>query len=67
MSRVSCEVAPHHFTLTDELLATPVSYDTNMKMNPPLRAASDRDEMLKGIVDGSVDAIATDHAPASLR
>ena len=40
-----------------------MSYDTNMKMNPPLRAASDRDEMLKGIVDGSVDAIATDHAP----
>jgi dihydroorotase len=61
--RVSCEVAPHHFTLTDESLATPVSYDTNMKMNPPLRTASDRDEMLKGIVDGSVDAIATDHAP----
>ncbi len=62
-ARVTCEVAPHHFTLTDESLATPVSYDTNMKMNPPLRAALDRDEMLKGIVDGSVDAIATDHAP----
>ncbi len=62
-ARVTCEVAPHHFTLTDESLATPVSYDTNMKMNPPLRAASDRDEMLKGIADGSVDVIATDHAP----
>src|SRR5436190_6347754 len=62
-ARVTCEVAPHHFTLTDESLSTPVSYDTNMKMNPPLRAAADRDEMLKGIVDGSVDAIATDHAP----
>ena len=62
-ARVSCEVAPHHFTLTDESLATPVSYDTNVKMNPPLRATADRDEMLKGIVDGSVDAIATDHAP----
>ena len=62
-ARVSCEVAPHHFTLTDESLATPVSYDTNMKMNPPLRATADRDEMLAGIVDGSVDAIATDHAP----
>ena len=62
-ARVTCEVAPHHFTLTDESLATPVSYDTNMKMNPPLRAAADRDEMLKGIADGSVDAIATDHAP----
>ena len=47
-ARVTCEVAPHHFTLTDESLATPVSYDTNMKMNPPLRAAADRDEMLAG-------------------
>jgi dihydroorotase len=62
-TKVTCEVAPHHFTLTDEALATPVSYDTNMKMNPPLRAAADRDEMLKGIVDGTVDVIATDHAP----
>lgn len=62
-AKVTCEVAPHHFTLTDEALSTPVSYDTNMKMNPPLREAADRDEMLKGIVDGSVDAIATDHAP----
>jgi dihydroorotase len=61
--RVTCEVAPHHFTLTDESLAVPVCYDTNVKMNPPLRAAADRDEMLKGIADGSVDAIATDHAP----
>jgi dihydroorotase len=60
---VSCEVAPHHFVLTDESLSTPVSYDTNMKMNPPLRATSDRDEMVAGIIDGSVDAIATDHAP----
>jgi len=62
-ARVTCEVAPHHFTLTDESLTTPVSYDRNMKMNPPLRGAADRDDMLKGIVDGSVDAIATDHAP----
>jgi dihydroorotase len=62
-ARVTCEVAPHHFTLTDEALSTPVSYDTNLKMNPPLRGAADRDEMLNGIVDGSVDAIATDHAP----
>src|SRR5204863_5489268 len=60
---VTCEVAPHHFTLTDEALASPVSYDTNVKMNPPLRGPSDRDEMLKGITDGTVDAIATDHAP----
>jgi len=61
--RVTCEVAPHHFTLTDEALATPLAYDTNTKMNPPLREAADRDAMLDGISDGSVDAIATDHAP----
>jgi dihydroorotase len=61
--RVTCEVAPHHFTLTDEALAAPVPYDTNTKMNPPLREAADRDAMLDGIGDGSVDAIATDHAP----
>jgi dihydroorotase len=61
--RVTCEVAPHHFTLTDEALRNPVPYDTNMKMNPPLREAADRDAMLAGIADGTVDAIATDHAP----
>lgn len=56
-------MAPHHFTLTDELLGAPVPYDTNAKMNPPLREARDRDAMLEGIRDGSVDVIATDHAP----
>jgi dihydroorotase len=61
--RVTCEVAPHHFTLTDDALDGPVKYDTNLKMNPPLRAAADRDAMLEGIADGSVDVIATDHAP----
>ena len=61
--RVTCEVAPHHFTLTDEALASPIAYDTNVKMNPPLREAADRDAMLAGIQDGTVDAIATDHAP----
>jgi dihydroorotase len=61
--RVTCEVAPHHFTLTDEALGTPVPYDTNVKMNPPLREAADRDAMLAGIADGTVDVIATDHAP----
>jgi dihydroorotase len=61
--RVTCEVAPHHFTLTDESLAVPVLYDTNVKMNPPLREAADRDALLEGIADGSVDVIATDHAP----
>jgi len=60
---VTCEVAPHHFTLTDDSLDGPVKYDTNFKMNPPLRATADRDAMLEGIADGSVDMIATDHAP----
>jgi dihydroorotase len=60
---VTCEVAPHHFVLTDEALETPVRYDTNVKMNPPLRDAADRDAMIEGIVDGTVDVIATDHAP----
>ncbi len=57
--RVTCEVTPHHFILTDEQL----SYDTNYKMNPPLREAADRDAMLAGLVDGTIDVIATDHAP----
>ena len=61
--QVTCEVAPHHFTLTDDRLAAPVPYDTDTKMNPPLREARDRDAMLQGIADGSVDVIATDHAP----
>jgi dihydroorotase len=61
--RVTCEVTPHHFVLTDEMLATPTPYDTNVKMNPPLREAADRDAMLAGLADGSVDVIATDHAP----
>ena len=62
-ARVTCEVTPHHFVLTDEMLAAPVAYDTNVKMNPPLREAADRDAMIAGIADGSVDVIATDHAP----
>jgi dihydroorotase len=61
--RVTCEVAPHHFTLTDASLDGPVKYDTNFKMNPPLREEADRDAMIEGIVDGTVDVIATDHAP----
>ena len=60
---VTCEVTPHHFTLTDDMLAEPVPYDTNTKMNPPLREARDREAMLAGLADGSVDVIATDHAP----
>ncbi len=62
-SKVTCEVAPHHFVLTDDALESPVRYDTNVKMNPPLREAADRDAMLEGIADGTVDVIATDHAP----
>lgn len=58
--RVTCEVAPHHFLLTDEAVG---EYDTNAKMYPPLRAQADRDAMLEGILDGTVDCIATDHAP----
>ena len=61
--KVTCEVCPHHFTLTDDLLAAPVAYDTNTKMNPPLREARDRDAMIAGLVDGTVDVISTDHAP----
>ena len=62
-TRVTCEVTPHHFTLTDDSLASPVAYDTNVKMNPPLREVADRDAMIEGLRDGSIDAIATDHAP----
>jgi dihydroorotase len=62
---VTCEVAPHHFVLTDEALAAPIQFDTNCKMNPPLREQSDVDAMLEGLVDGSIDVIATDHAPHS--
>jgi dihydroorotase len=61
--KVTCEVAPHPFVLTDEALESPVRYDTNVKMNPPLREAADRDAMIEGIADGTIDAIATDHAP----
>jgi dihydroorotase len=60
---VTCEVAPHHFTLTDDELGARGGYDTNAKMNPPLRGTADRDAMLEGLRDGSVDVIATDHAP----
>jgi dihydroorotase len=58
--RVTCEVTPHHFLLTDEHVGL---YDTNAKMCPPLRSAADRDALIEGILDGVVDAIATDHAP----
>ena len=57
--RVTCEVTPHHFTLIDE----DVQYDSRYKMNPPLAAREDREALIAGLADGSVDAIATDHAP----
>jgi dihydroorotase len=57
---VTCEVAPHHFTLTDEKCE---GYDTNTKMNPPLRAPEHLEAVLAAIADGTIDAIATDHAP----
>ncbi|MHB1022436.1 MAG: dihydroorotase [Acidobacteriaceae bacterium] len=57
---VTCEVAPHHFTLTDEAVG---DYNTHAKMNPPLRSQLDREAMIAGLLDGSIDAIATDHAP----
>ena len=57
---VTCEAAPHHFTLTDEAVR---GYNTNAKMNPPLRSEEDRQAVLAGLADGTIDAIATDHAP----
>jgi dihydroorotase len=62
-ARVTCEVTPHHFTLIDENVG---EYDTNCKMNPPLRSAADREAILVALADGTVDAIATDHAPHAL-
>ncbi|MFL5382607.1 MAG: dihydroorotase [Longimicrobiaceae bacterium] len=58
--RVTAEGSPHHFTLTDEAVEW---YDTNAKMNPPLRSAADRDAVRAGVADGTLDVIATDHAP----
>ena len=58
--RVSCEITPHHFTLLDEDVG---QYDTNYKMNPPLRSQGDREALLAGLADGAVDCVATDHAP----
>lgn len=58
--RVTAEVTPHHFTLTDSAVA---DYDTNAKMNPPLRSADDVAALVEGISDGTIDAIASDHAP----
>ena len=59
---VTCETAPHYFTLTDENVK---DYDTNFKMNPPLRSEKDRQAVIQGLVDGTIDVIASDHAPHS--
>src|SRR5438270_4421436 len=57
---VTAEVTPHHLALTDEDLT---GYDTNLKVNPPIRSAEDRDALRAGLADGTIDAVATDHAP----
>lgn len=57
---VTAEVTPHHFTLVDDNVG---AFDTNYKMNPPLRSVGDRQAMIEGLMDGTIDAIATDHAP----
>ena len=74
---VTCEVTPHHLTLTDEIVLgiksqqgkyeplTPNSYDTMAKVNPPLRTEKDVSAMIEGLIDGTIDMIATDHAPHS--
>lgn len=58
--RVTAEVTPHHLVFSDENLLT---YDTNFKVNPPLRSPEDREALVAGLVDGTIDAVATDHAP----
>jgi len=61
---VTAEVTPHHFTLTDDLIAE--RFDTNLKMNPPLRTKADVEGVIAGLQDGTIDCIATDHAPHSI-
>jgi len=60
---VTAEVTPHHFTLTDDAVKT---YDTNTKMSPPLRRQEDLDAVIEGLMDGTIDCIASDHAPHSI-
>jgi dihydroorotase len=61
--RVTAEVTPHHLTLTHEALLT---YDTNLKVNPPLRSEADRQALIEGLLDGTIDAVASDHAPHNI-
>jgi len=63
--QITCEVTPHHFTLTDEAVSLS-GYNTNTKMNPPLRSQKDVEAMIAGLQDGTIDVIATDHAPHSI-
>lgn len=59
--KVTAEVAPHHFTLTDDLIGE--RFDTNLRVNPPIRSEHDRQALIEGLIDGTIDCIATDHAP----
>lgn len=61
--KVTAEVTPHHFSLNDEMLKT---YDTNYKMNPPIRSKDDVEAVIEGLKDGTIDCIASDHAPHSI-
>lgn len=60
---VTCETCPHYFSLTEEAVR---EYDTNAKVNPPLKSAKDVKAIIKGLSDGTIDAIATDHAPHNI-
>jgi dihydroorotase len=60
--RISCEATPHHLTLTEEMVR---SLDARFKMNPPLRSDDDRAALIEGLLDGTIDCIASDHAPHS--
>jgi dihydroorotase len=62
--RVSCETTPHHIALTEEAVR---GFNTNAKMNPPLRSEADRQALLDGLRDGTIDVIATDHAPHTVQ
>jgi dihydroorotase len=61
--RVTAEVTPHHLCLTHDALT---GYDTNLKVNPPIRTEKDRQALIKGLVDGTIDAVASDHAPHNI-
>ncbi|MCX6011997.1 MAG: dihydroorotase [Chloroflexi bacterium] len=64
---VTAEVTPHHLTLTEEWIMKPIPYNTNAKVNPPLRTERDIKALVGGLRDGTIDAIATDHAPHGIR